>query len=114
MYLTNPQSSLYDPAKFEGLKETDNHFDWDLFYKFKDKRTAYWLKIHQKDEFYRTIFQGHFIELFKLYDTIQKTIIKKCEPVKICDVGTSSKYFDSWLAERIGAIITVVENNPNS
>ena len=40
MFLTAPQSSHFRPEVFAGKAPRENHFDWGLYYRFKDQREA--------------------------------------------------------------------------
>jgi len=108
MYLTAPQSSHYDPAKFEGCSPRENHFDWDLYYRFKDQRERFWRERVDTDPGFRMQVVDHFTA----FQRSTETTIRLLQPVsspRVLDVGLSSEQLDRAVLKRTRGEIAVLD-----
>ena len=108
MFLTEPQSPHYDAGKFRALSENANHFDWDLYYRFKPERDRFWLKYFETDRLFSKKVEEHFNE-FQL--SVDKTgrVLQNIRTPKILDIGLSSEKMDKYLLNKLGAEVTVID-----
>lgn len=108
MFITAPQSPHYDPRKFEGLPARANHFDWELFYRFKDARERFWLHRMESDPEFRRLVEAHFAEFQRSVDKTLE-LLKGTRSPKVLDVGLSSERLDRALIAGAEAEVTVLD-----
>lgn len=108
MYLTTPQSSHYDPAKFQGLSPRENHFDWDLYYRFKDQRERFWRERIDTDPEFRLQVTRHFTAFQGSIDTTIR-LLQTIERPRVLDVGLSSEQLDRAVLKRTRGEIAVLD-----
>jgi len=108
MYLTGPQSKHYREQEFEGAPATANHFDWELFYRYKDAREQFWIRRIGEDALFRSLVERHFSD-FK--DSIDRTVdlVAPVNAPSVLDVGLSSEQLDKALIDRAGADLTILD-----
>ena len=108
MYLTEPQSPHFDATRFAGAARNANHFDWELYYRFKDERDAYWMEQLASD----AEFQQQAREHVRAFDeSIERTraLLRPVARPRILDIGLSSEKLDGSLIDTLGARLTVVD-----
>lgn len=108
MFLTEPQSRHYRPEMFESQPPTANHFDWELFYRFKDERERFWLRRVDGDSAFKSLVAGHFAAFNRSIDTTVALLERTPKP-RVLDVGLSSEQIDRSLIARAGAELTVLD-----
>ena len=108
MFLTTPQSSHYRPEKFDRLAKTENHFDWELYYRFKKKRERFWFAKLDAEPRFRTLVAEH---LSAFQSSMIRTVryLEGHTNPKVLDVGLSSEQFDKHLIDNLGAEVTVLD-----
>jgi SAM-dependent methyltransferase len=113
LFLTTPQSTHFREEKFEGHSPDENHFDWELFYRFKDQRERFWLAHLEADSGFRSLVEGHFA---RFQDSIDRTVglLEGTDAPRILDVGLSSEPFDRSLMKRMGAKVVVLDVQPEA
>ena len=108
MYLTEPQSSHFNAARFAGAPRNANHFDWELYYRYKDERDGYWIEqLGSNAEF-----QAQAREHARAFDdSIERTraLLRAVSRPRILDIGLSSEKLDGTLTDTLGARLTVVD-----
>ena len=108
MYLTEPQSPHFDPSRFAGVSRNANHFDWELYYRYKDERDGYWMEqLGGNSEF-----QGEAIIHMRAFDdSIARTraLLRGVPRPRILDIGLSSDKLDNVLIDALDARLTVVD-----
>ena len=108
MYLTEPQSSHFDASRFSGVPRTANHFDWELYYRYKDERDGYWLEQLGGD----TEFQREARAHAHAFDgSIARTLelLREVPRPRLLDIGLSSEKLDGTLIDELDARLTVVD-----
>jgi 2-polyprenyl-3-methyl-5-hydroxy-6-metoxy-1,4-benzoquinol methylase len=108
VFLTEPQSSHFDAAKFQGLSPRENHFDWSLYYRFKDQRERFWRQRMEADE----AFRGQAAEHFAAFQRSIEVTIRLLEPVHgpcVLDVGLSSEQLDRAILTRTRGQVAVLD-----
>jgi 2-polyprenyl-3-methyl-5-hydroxy-6-metoxy-1,4-benzoquinol methylase len=108
MFLTAPQSRHFLPLRFEDLSPRENHFDWDLFYRFKDERERFWLDRMETDSSFRSLVERHFTEFHGSIEDTIRFLDAVPEPL-VLDVGLSSEPLDRALMTRMKARLVVLD-----
>ena len=108
MFLTEPQSSAYEPARFAGLSPRANHFDWALYYEFKDQRERFWREHIVEDAAFRSLAEQHFTAFQRSVDTTLRLLAGVPTP-HILDVGLSSEQLDRAILQKTGGRVTVLD-----
>lgn len=108
MYLTAPQSSHFDPAKFAGRPPQENHFDWDLYYRFKDQRERFWRERVDTDPGFRAQVTDHFAAFQQSIETTLR-LLQPVERPRVLDVGLSSEQLDRAVLKRTRGEIAVLD-----
>jgi SAM-dependent methyltransferase len=108
MHVTSPQSSHYDPAKFEGLSPRDNHFDWDLYYRFKDQRERFWRDRVDTDPAFRAHVSAHFAAFQASIETTLR-LLQPVERPRVLDIGLSSEQLDRAILKRTRGEVAVLD-----
>jgi 2-polyprenyl-3-methyl-5-hydroxy-6-metoxy-1,4-benzoquinol methylase len=108
MFLTTPQSSHYRPEKFDHLAKTENHFDWELYYRFKEQRERFWFAKLDTEPRFRTLVAEHFNDFQSSMVRTVRYLEGRTNP-KVLDVGLSSEQFDKHLIDSLGAEVTVLD-----
>jgi len=113
MYLTSPQSSHFNPAKFLGRSPRENHFDWDLYYRFKDERERFWRQRVDADADFRGQVATHFAAF---QQSIEKTIelLQRVAAPRILDIGLSSEQLDRAVLTRTRGEVAVLDVQPEA
>lgn len=108
MFLTTPQSTHFRPEDFAGLAPTDNHFDWSLYYRFKEQRERFWFAKFDAEPRFRAIVAEH-VEGFG--QTMARTagFLDGVAAPEVLDVGLSSEQMDRHLIGALGARVTVLD-----
>lgn len=108
MFLTQPQSAHFRADAFEGLSPRENHFDWGLFYRFKDEREQFWLKRMESDSWFRALVETHFSRFQESIEETIRLLEGRAEP-RVLDVGLSSEPLDRALMTRSHAEVVVLD-----
>jgi SAM-dependent methyltransferase len=108
MYLTGPQSSHFDAARFHGRSPRENHFDWDLYYRFKDQRERYWRERAEDDPEFRGQVVDHFTSFQRSVDTTIE-LLAAIERPRVLDIGLSSEQLDRAILKRTRGDISVLD-----
>lgn len=108
MYLTAPQSSHYNPTKFEGRSPRDNHFDWELYYRFKDDRERFWRERVDEDPGFRAQVADHFAAFQRSIETTIELLAPVDSP-RVLDIGLSSEQLDRAILKRTRGQIAVLD-----
>jgi SAM-dependent methyltransferase len=108
VYLTAPQSSHYDPSRFEGSSPLENHFDWDLYYRFKDERERFWRNRIDTDPGFRAQVADHFAAFQRSIETTIGLLQAVERPV-VLDIGLSSEQLDRAILKRTRGEIAVLD-----
>jgi len=113
VYLTAPQSSHYDPSRFDGSSPLENHFDWDLYYRFKDERERFWRNRIDTDPGFRAQVADHFAAFQR---SIETTIglLQAVESPRVLDIGLSSEQLDRAVLTRTTGEIAVMDVQPEA
>lgn len=111
MYLTSPQSSQFDPSKFAGRSPRENHFDWDLYYRFKNQRERFWRDRVDADAAFRALIADHFSAFQR---SIEQTIelLSSTPAPRVLDIGLSSEQLDRAVLTRTGSHVAVLDIQP--
>ncbi|MBK8960358.1 MAG: methyltransferase domain-containing protein [Proteobacteria bacterium] len=111
MFLTEPQSRHFDAARFAGAARHANHFDWELYYRYKDERDLYWMEqLGSNAEFQREA-RAHFAAFETSIERTRKLLLGVARP-RILDIGLSSDKLDAVLIDELRARLTVVDVEP--
>jgi SAM-dependent methyltransferase len=111
MHLTAPQSSHFDPSRFNGLSPRENHFDWDLYYRFKDQRERFWRERLDSDAGFRALATDHFTTFQRSIDTTMKLLEPFAAP-RVLDIGLSSEQLDRAILKRTRGRVAVLDLQP--
>ena len=113
MYLTRPQSSHFDPARFGGHSPRENHFDWDLYYRFKDRRERFWRDRIETDAEFRAQIAEHFTAFQRsIGDTVR--LLQPVPNPRVLDIGLSSEQLDRAVLTQTQGEITVLDVQPEA
>jgi len=113
MYLTQPQSSYYDPARFVTSSARENHFDWDLYYRFKDQRERFWRDRVEADPAFRTLIADHFAAFQQSIETTVG-LLATIERPRVLDIGLSSEQLDRAILKRTHGDVAVLDVQPEA
>ena len=106
MFLTAPQSSHFDADVFAGRTPRENHFDWGLYYRFKDQREAFWRERIDVDAAMRDLASAHF----SAFQRSVKTTLRLLPPQPgVLDIGLSSEQLDRAILLHTGGRVTVLD-----
>jgi SAM-dependent methyltransferase len=108
MFLTEPQSSQFEPARFEGVSLRDNHFDWSLYYRFKDQRERFWRDRIESDPEFRAQAAEHFSAFQQSIDATVRLLEPIAAP-SVLDVGLSSEQLDRAILKKTRGQVTVLD-----
>jgi SAM-dependent methyltransferase len=111
MHLTAPQSSQFDATKFSRLSPRENHFDWDLYYRFKDQRERYWRERLDGDASFRALATEHFTSFQRSIETTMRLLEPFAAP-RVLDIGLSSEQLDRAILKRTRGHLTVLDLQP--
>lgn len=113
MYLTGPQSSSYDAARFEGRSPLENQFDWDLYYRFKDQRERFWRQRIESDSAFRATIANH---LSRFHQSVEDTLrlLQPIERPEVLDIGLGSEQLDRAVLTRTGGRVAVLDLQPEA
>ena len=108
MFLTSPQSSHFDATRFATAAPNANHFDWELYYRYKDERDGYWIEqlggdteFHREARAHVLAFDGSIARTRALLGGVPRP--------HILDIGLSSEKLDGTLLDELDARLTVVD-----
>lgn len=113
MHLTAPQSSHYDPTKFAGLSPRENHFDWDLYYRFKNQRERFWRERVDTDAAFRAQVAAHFAAFQESIETTIR-LLQPVERPRVLDIGLSSEQLDRAIIKRTRGEVAVLDIQPEA
>lgn len=113
MYLTAPQSSHFDASRFAGAPAHANHFDWELYYRYKDERDGFWLEQLQDDAEFRAEVAVH-ARAFEASIERTRALLAGVPRPRLLDIGLSSEKLDGVLIDTLDARLTVVDVEPAS
>ena len=108
MYLTTPQSRYFDASRFAECAPRENHFDWDLYYRFKDDRERFWRDRVESDHSFRARVADHFTAFQRSIDDVLALLRSTAEP-RILDVGLSSEQLDRAILKRTAGHVAVLD-----
>jgi 2-polyprenyl-3-methyl-5-hydroxy-6-metoxy-1,4-benzoquinol methylase len=108
MYLTAPQSSHYDRTKFEGRSPRENHFDWELYYRFKDERERFWRARVDEDAGFRAQVADHFAAFQRSIETTLR-LLAGIESPRVLDIGLSSEQLDRAILKKTRGQVAVLD-----
>jgi 2-polyprenyl-3-methyl-5-hydroxy-6-metoxy-1,4-benzoquinol methylase len=111
MHLTAPQSSHYDASRFDQLSPRENHFDWDLYYRFKDQRERFWRERLDRDASFRALATDHFTAFQRSIDATMRLLEPFASP-RVLDIGLSSEQLDRAILKRTRGHVTVLDLQP--
>lgn len=113
MHLTAPQSSQFDAGKFRDRSPRDNHFDWDLYYRFKDERERFWRDRLDADAGFRQLATDHFTAF---QQSIERTmgLLRGIEAPRVLDIGLSSEQLDRAVMRRTRGQVVVLDLQPEA
>lgn len=113
MHLTAPQSSHFDAAKFDRLSPRENHFDWELYYRFKDQRERFWRERFDREADFRALAADHFTAF---QASIEKTmrLLQPVEAPHVLDIGLSSEQLDRAILKRTRGRLAVLDLQPEA
>jgi SAM-dependent methyltransferase len=113
MYLTQPQSRYFDARKFERCRPGDNHFDWDLYYRFKDERERFWRDRITGDATFRQIAAEHFTAFQRSIEVTLSLLATTPAPA-VLDIGLSSEQLDRAVLKDTRGSVTVLDVQPEA
>jgi SAM-dependent methyltransferase len=113
MHLTQPQSSHFDPRKFHGCSPRENHFDWDLYYRFKDQRERFWRERVDADTAFRSQVADHFAAFQESIETTIR-LLQPVERPRVLDIGLSSEQLDRAVLKRTRGEVAVLDIQPEA
>lgn len=106
MFLTAPQSSHFRTEAFAGRSARENHFDWGLYYRFKDEREAFWReRIEREPEFWR-LASGHAAAFQR---SVATTLAMLGPAPHVLDVGLSSEQLDRAIFRQTDGRVTILD-----
>ena len=108
MFLTAPQSCHFDPARFAGAAPSANHFDWELYYRYKDERDGYWIEQLGGDTEFQREARAHVLA-FDASIARTRSLLQGVPRPHILDIGLSSEKLDGSLLDDLDARLTVVD-----
>lgn len=111
MHLTGPQSSHFDASRFSARSPRENHFDWDLYYRFKDQRERFWRDRLDSDASFRALATEHFTTFQRSIDTTMRLLEPYRSP-RVLDIGLSSEQLDRAILKRTHGHLTVLDLQP--
>jgi SAM-dependent methyltransferase len=113
MFLTAPQSSHYRSSRFEASSPRENHFDWDLYYRFRHERERFWRSHVESDPEFRERVQGHFAAF---QQSIARTVrlLEGIDRPVVLDVGLSSEQLDRAMLTRTGGDVVILDVHPDA
>ena len=106
MFLTAPQSSHFRPEVFAGKAPRENHFDWGLYYRFKDQREAFWRDRIDSEPAIQQLAAAHFTAFQR---SVKKTLALLAPSPSVLDVGLSSEQLDRAILLHTGGRVTVLD-----
>ena len=106
MFLTGPQSSHFRPEVFAGKASRENHFDWGLYYRFKDQREAFWRERIDTEPAIQQLASAHFTAFQR---SVKKTLGLLAPSPSVLDVGLSSEQLDRAILMHTGGRVTVLD-----
>lgn len=107
MYLTQPQSSHFQASRFDGVSPRENHFDWALYYRFKDERESFWRRKLEDDQRFQALAAEHFAA-FKASVDATLALLDTDAP-HVLDVGLSSEQLDRAILRNTRGTLTVLD-----
>jgi SAM-dependent methyltransferase len=113
MHLTAPQSSHFDPMTFDGRSPRENHFDWELYYRFKDQRERFWRERLDSDAGFRALAVDHFAAFQRSIETTMR-LLDAFDAPEILDVGLSSEQLDRAILKRTRGHVAVLDIQPEA
>jgi SAM-dependent methyltransferase len=113
MYLTEPQSKYFDPGKFRACSPRENHFDWDLYYRFKDERERYWREQLDRDAAFRQVASEHFAA-FQRSIEVTLSLLDSTPSPSALDIGLSSEQLDRAILKRTRGTVAVLDVQPEA
>jgi len=113
MYLTTPQSTHYDPSKFAASSPRENHFDWDLYYRFKNQREHFWRARVDADAGFRSQIADHFAAFQQSIETTIR-LLQAIERPDVLDIGLSSEQLDRAVLKRTHGEVAVLDVQPEA
>jgi SAM-dependent methyltransferase len=108
MFLTAPQSSHFRQERFHGLSPRENHFDWDLYYRFKARREQFWRDKLETDPPFRALAVEHFGAFQRAIDRTLGLLAGAPRP-RVLDVGLSSEQLDRAILQKTGGQVVVLD-----
>jgi SAM-dependent methyltransferase len=111
MHLTGPQSSHFDPARFAAISPRENHFDWDLYYRFKDQRERFWRDRLDSHPGFRTLAADHFAAFQASIETTMR-LLQPVESPYVLDIGLSSEQLDRAVLKRTRGRLAILDLQP--
>jgi SAM-dependent methyltransferase len=108
MHLTAPQSSQFDASRFASCSPVENHFDWDLYYRFKDQRERFWRERFEEDADFRLLAADHFAAFQRSIETTMR-LLQPVQRPRILDVGLSSEQLDRAVLTRTNGEVAVLD-----
>ena len=106
MFLTAPQSTHFDARVFAGRDPRENHFDWGLYYRFKDRREAFWRERIDVDASIRELATAHFTAFQR---SVKTTLALLPPQPHVLDIGLSSEQLDRAILMHTGGRVTVLD-----
>jgi SAM-dependent methyltransferase len=113
MYLTAPQSSFFDPARFARCSPRENQFDWDLYYRFKDQRERFWRERVDTNPEFRAQIADHFSAFQRSIETTLR-FLQPVERPLVLDIGLSSEQLDRAILKRTRGEVAVLDIQPEA
>jgi SAM-dependent methyltransferase len=113
MYLTGPQSSHFDADKFRTASPRANHFDWNLYYRFKEPRERFWREQVDGDPAFRSLISDHFAAFQRSIETTIE-LLRSVERPRVLDIGLSSEQLDRAILKRTHGEVAVLDVQPEA
>lgn len=98
----------YDAARFDGRPRTENHFDWDLYYRFKDQRERFWRERVDSDSAMLARASEHLSAFQRSVATTLRLLAGVKEPL-VLDVGLSSEQLDRAILTKTQGQVVVLD-----
>jgi 2-polyprenyl-3-methyl-5-hydroxy-6-metoxy-1,4-benzoquinol methylase len=93
---------------FAGASARENHFDWALYYRFKDLRERFWRQRIVGDQDVQTLARDHFSAFQQSIDFTLHTLADTPSP-DVLDVGLSSEQLDRAILTRTSGHVLVLD-----
>jgi SAM-dependent methyltransferase len=106
VFLTGPQSSYFRLELFAGKARRENHFDWGLYYRFKDQREAFWRERIDTEPAIQQLASAHFTAFQR---SVKTTLGLLPHAPSVLDVGLSSEQLDRAILMHTGGRVTVLD-----